>query len=129
VARLTDEEITKLARRAAAHTEAGVEEASIYAPALETICWELLLLRRRSLKEDITEVFEAVKAEAVPEEIPAEKTMVGVGPTVSPCQTIPGIRRAIVEAALRPPIEIEKIEPIKPGREDSSYSFKRGEVL
>lgn len=45
--RLTDDEVVKLARRAAAHTAAGVEEVEIFAPVFEKAMWELILLRKQ----------------------------------------------------------------------------------
>lgn len=45
--RMTNEEVLKMARKAAAHTAAGVEGVEIFAPALEKAMWELLLLRKR----------------------------------------------------------------------------------
>lgn len=45
--RMTNEEILKMARRAAAHVAAGVEAIEMNATRFEKLMWEVLLLRKR----------------------------------------------------------------------------------
>lgn len=45
--KFTDQDVIKLARRAAAHVGAGVESMEISAAAMEKLMWELVLLRKR----------------------------------------------------------------------------------
>jgi hypothetical protein len=52
--KMTNEDITKLARRAAAHSAAGVEGMEINSQAMEKLMWELLLLRKRQENQAFT---------------------------------------------------------------------------
>jgi hypothetical protein len=45
--RMTNEQVLKMARRAAAHVAAGVEAVEMNAATFEKLMWEVLLLRKR----------------------------------------------------------------------------------
>jgi len=51
--RISNEEVTKLARRAAAHVAADVEAVEVNAQVFEKLMWELLLLRTRAEKPSV----------------------------------------------------------------------------
>lgn len=57
--RMTNEEVLKMARRAAAHVAAGVEAIEMNADAFQKLMWEVLLLRKRETDREQAEKFPA----------------------------------------------------------------------
>lgn len=94
--RMTNEEVLKMARRAAAHVAAGVEAIEMNADAFQKLMWEILLLRKR----------ESERAAETAEKFPnATRMLEGnipqhIGPEndrveAISCRTMPGTIKAI----------------------------------